>query len=83
MTSDLLSRGIPLALAREVVAELMPKDDELPLARDLVRRKWKQYEQLDEQTRWRRMAGLLARRGFSLDTIRAVLKHAPDEDPLP
>ena len=82
MTSDLLSRGIPLTLAREVVAELMPKDDELPLARDLVRRKWAQYKQLDEQTRWRRMAGLLARRGFSLDTIRAVLKHAPD-DPLP
>ncbi len=75
MVTDLLSRGIPLTLAREVTAELMPKADEEPLARDFVRRKQAQYAQLDEQTRWRRLAGALARRGFSLDTIRKVLRH--------
>jgi regulatory protein len=79
MVTDLLARGIPLALAREVTAELMPKSDELTLAREFVRRKQAQYAHLDEDTRWRRLAGMLARRGFSLDTIRAVLKQAPDD----
>ena len=79
MITDLLGRGIPLTLAREVVTELMPKVDELPLAQEFVRRKRAQYDHLDDQTRWRRMAGMLARRGFSLQTIRAVLKKdAPD-----
>jgi len=75
MVTDLLSRGISLALAREVTTELMPKTDEEPLAREFVRRKQAQYAHLDEQTRWRRLAGSLARRGFSLDTIRKVLKR--------
>ena len=73
MISDLLARGIPLTLAKEVVAEVMPKTDEIPLAREFVRRKQAQYAGLDDDTRWRRLAGMLARRGFSYDTIREVL----------
>jgi regulatory protein len=73
MITDLLARGIPLTLAKEVVAEVMPKADEVPLAREFVRRKQAQYAGLDDDTRWRRLAGMLARRGFSYDTIREVL----------
>lgn len=75
MVSDLLARGIPLTLAREVTTELMPKTDEALLAREFVRRKQAQYAHLDDDTRWRRLAGMLARRGFSLDTIRKVLQR--------
>ena len=75
MVTDLLARGIPLMLAKEVAAELMPKTDEVPLAREFVRRKQAQYAHLDDDTRWRRLAGMLARRGFSLDTIRKVLRR--------
>ncbi len=73
MVTDLLAHGIPLTLAKEVVQDVMPNEDEVPLARDIVRRKQAQYAHLDEETRWRRLAGLLARRGFSYDTIREVL----------
>ena len=73
MVSDLLARGIPLTLAKEVVAELLPKTDELALATEFVRRKLAQYARLDDATRWRRLAGPLARRGFSYHTIRQVL----------
>ena len=73
LVTDLLTRGIPLGLAKEVVVQLVPPTDEVPLARELVRRKQAQYGDLDKDTRWRRLAGLLARRGFSYDTIREVL----------
>lgn len=79
MISDLLARGISLTLAKEVVAETMPQTDELPLAREFVRRKQTQYAGLDGATRWRRMAGLLARRGFGWDTIRKVLGKTEEE----
>ncbi len=75
MVTDLLARGIPLILAREVTTELMPRTDEVPLAREFVRRKQAQYAHLDDDTRWRRLAGMLARRGFSFDTIRKVLQR--------
>ena len=79
MISDLLLRGIPLGLAKEVVADTMPPTDELPLAREFVRRKQGQYAGLDDATRWKRMAGLLARRGFSWDTIRKALGKTEEE----
>jgi regulatory protein len=80
---DLLQRGVGKKLAQEVIADLAPKENDEALARELVRRKLPMYSSLDEQTRRRRLMSLLARRGFSYETIGRVLpygKEADDED---
>ncbi|MBI5059556.1 regulatory protein RecX [candidate division KSB1 bacterium] len=78
---DLLARGIPMDIARKVVKVTTESTDEAALAMELVRRKLDHYHDLDERVRWRRLAGLLARRGFSPDTIRKVLREALKADP--
>ncbi len=74
---DLLQRGISKRLAQEVIAELAPPDQDEALARELLRRKWSLYADMDEPTRRRRIIGMLARRGFRYDTIEKVLKFGP------
>jgi regulatory protein len=81
LVRDLILRGIPRKLAQEAVQELSPPEDELPLAVEVVRRKLSVYVSLDEPTRRRRLASLLARRGFSYATIQKVLRLDPDQLP--
>ncbi|HEY3294651.1 MAG TPA: regulatory protein RecX [bacterium] len=76
---DLLQRGISKHLAQEVIAEMAPKDQDEALARELLRRKASLYAGLDDQTRRRRIMSMLARRGFSYDTIDKVLKAGPGD----
>jgi regulatory protein len=77
---ELAQKGIARTIAQEVVARLAPKEEDLKLARELVARKNAQYAGLDEQTRRRRLTSLLARRGFSFETIGKVLKMRLDAD---
>jgi regulatory protein len=77
---DLLARGIPMDVARKVVAATTAEHDEPTLAMKLVVQKLDHYRSLDDRARWRRLAGLLARRGFTPDTIRKVLRDALKAD---
>lgn len=52
--------------------------DEEALARQLVTERLSRLRLLDEQTRLRRMAGFLRRRGFSEEIIYRVLRAHPD-----
>jgi regulatory protein len=79
LVTELLSKGIGLALAKEVVDQLCTVGDEEKLARDLLARKQAQYASLEPHVRKRRLAALLARRGFRPDTIHRVLGAAPEE----
>ncbi len=78
---DLLARGIPMDIARKVVQASVQPGDEEELARDLIRRKWDASLSLDSATRRRRLGGLLARRGFSPEVIRKVLREFERSDP--
>ncbi|MDD5088272.1 MAG: regulatory protein RecX [bacterium] len=75
LVRELRQRGIAGPLAKSVADELAPRDSDMELARELIRRKQPSYKNLDPETRHRRLSGLLARRGFSFDTIRSVLRE--------
>jgi regulatory protein len=77
---ELIQRGVTRKLAQEAVTELSPPQNELALAREVIRRKQSAYSSLDQPTRYRRLAGLLARRGFSYATIQKALHITPDTD---
>lgn len=79
LTRDLAQRGVPRNLAQTVVNELAPKENDLDVARELLRRKSGQYASLDDMTRRRRLMALLARRGFSYDTIEKALTRSRDD----
>jgi regulatory protein len=76
---DLVTRGISGATAKQAVNENLDGDREFELARELLRRKSKQYASLDPETRKRRLTALLARRGFRPGTIFKVLDLPADD----
>jgi regulatory protein len=80
LIQDLIGRGIPALIAQEVVSELIADADETELARRLVESKLAQYRDLDPEVCKRRMAGLLARRGFRPQTIFTLLKLTNNSD---
>lgn len=78
---ELMQKGIPKDLIRQVLADrkeaATDPDSEQPtdedLAKEVVRRKERQYAHLDPETRKRRLIALLMRRGFSYDVARRIL----------
>ncbi|MGH3939973.1 MAG: regulatory protein RecX [Pseudonocardiaceae bacterium] len=64
LTTELRRRGVPDGLAREAVAAVQPEDEE-QRARELVRRKLRTSTVRDSSTLARRLAGMLARKGYS------------------
>ena len=85
LAGELRAKGVDSALVAEAVAEVDP-DDEEAAARRLVERKLVSTRGLDRQVRLRRLAGMLARRGYpeglALRVVRAALDAEPagDED---
>lgn len=77
---ELHQRGIEFALAKDVIAALAPAENDEQLARELLRRKAKLYDALDDLTRRRRLTALLARRGFSFNVIQKVLGRSPEAE---
>ncbi|MBU6389654.1 recombination regulator RecX [Patescibacteria group bacterium] len=81
LRNELRGKGV----AEEIIAGVLrerkeeaadPEEEqpsELELARELVKRRQRGYERLPADTRRRRIAALLQRRGFSMDTIRRIL----------
>ncbi|PWN02861.1 RecX family transcriptional regulator [Nocardioides silvaticus] len=73
LAQELRRKGIADETAREVLAEVDP-DDEEQVARDLVRKKLRSLRNVDDATAARRLAGLLARKGFPAGLAFAVVK---------
>ncbi|MEO0069691.1 MAG: RecX family transcriptional regulator [candidate division WOR-3 bacterium] len=69
--AELLKLGIPKEM---VEREIKAAPDEVAAAEMVVEHYLPRYRNLDPKTRKRRLIGLLARRGFSPETIARVLK---------
>lgn len=64
LSAELRRRGVPDDVAREAVGAVQPEDEE-QRARELVRRKLRTTTARDPGTVARRLAGMLARKGYS------------------
>ncbi len=72
IAAKLSQRGVPRDVATEALAQVSG-DDELQTALDLARRRWSRSPGIDPAVRRRRMAGMLARRGYSASIVSHVL----------
>jgi regulatory protein len=87
LAHELRRRGVDSALVEEAVAELAPEQEETA-ARALVARRLPSTRGLDAATRTRRLAGMLARKGYpaglSFRVVREALeREGVDEAELP
>ena len=69
---ELRGKGVDDQIAAEALAQIDPATEE-SAARDLVRRKLRSMRGLDDLTATRRLAGMLARRGYGADLVRRVV----------
>lgn len=85
LSHELRARGVADEVVKEAVAEVTP-EDELAAARELVRRKAPAMRDDDPARRTRRLAGMLARKGYSggvaMQAIREELRAADDDTDL-
>jgi regulatory protein len=74
LSQELRRKGVDDALVREAVGELDP-DEEVATARALVRRKLGTTRGLTTEARVRRLAGMLARKGYPAGLAFRVVKE--------
>ncbi|MHA6763211.1 recombination regulator RecX [Streptacidiphilus sp. PAMC 29251] len=79
LAMELRSRGVDQAVVAEAVERLDP-EQEAETARELVRRKLRSTRGLDRQVRIRRLAGMLARRGYPEGLALRVVRQALDDE---
>ncbi len=70
---ELRAKGIGREIIAETLADLVHDEAELKTARETAHKKLKTLQSADLETRRRRLAGFLERKGFSYDVIRVVL----------
>ena len=80
LAMELRSRGVDHTVVAEAVERLDP-EQEAVTARELVRRKLRSTRGLDRQVRIRRLAGMLARRGYPEGLALRVVREALDAEP--
>lgn len=73
LAQELRRKGVADQTAREVLAEVDPSDEE-QAARRLVRKKLRSLRGVDDATAARRLAGMLARKGYPAGLAFAVVK---------
>lgn len=73
LAQELRRKGVADETAREVLAEVDPADEE-QTARELVRKKLRGLRGVDDTVAARRLAGLLARKGYPAGLAYAVVK---------
>lgn len=78
LAQELRRKGIDDEIIKETIAQIDP-DDEADAARRLVDRKVRSMRGLDRQVATRRLAGMLARKGYSSGLAFAVVRDALDE----
>ncbi len=76
LRQELRTKGVDAELIDEAAAEVDSEID-LGVARDLVAARARSLERFPYQVRYRRMAGQLARRGFSSSVIATALRELP------
>lgn len=79
LAQELRQRGVDPDLVTEAVDRLDP-DQERETARALVARRLPGTRRLDRQSRTRRLAGMLARKGYPEGLALRVVREALDED---
>ena len=73
LAQELRRKGIDDEVAREVLDEVDPADEE-EAARALVRKKLRSLSRVDDTTATRRLVGMLARKGYGSGLAFAVVK---------
>jgi regulatory protein len=77
---ELRRKGIPQETVLEIVSGYKENSDEfIESAKAITAKKLKQMGKLPPETAARRITGFLARRGFSPDTVRQILKEVKKE----
>jgi regulatory protein len=79
LANELRAKGVAGDLVQRAVAQVEPEDEEAA-ARRLVERKLRSTAGLDRQVRLRRLAGMLARRGYPEGLALRVVRAALDEE---
>ena len=82
LTAELRAKGVDPEVAAEAV-DAVDEDDERAAARVLVERRLRGMTRLDRTTASRRLAGMLARKGYGGGLAAAVVREALDRSPLP
>ena len=77
---ELRSKGVDDEITRGVLDAIEP-DTEREIARGLVEKKLRSLHGLDRQVQTRRLAGLLARKGYGAEVSRQVIAEALDALP--
>ncbi len=72
---ELKDKGLDNEVISRVVGGVLTADLEIETARQAAERKLATMKALDRETRRRRLAGFLERKGFSYDVIGGVLKN--------
>ncbi|MGW8888825.1 recombination regulator RecX [Streptomyces sp. NPDC055749] len=79
LVRELRTKGVDSALIDEAVEQLAPEQEE-ETARDLVARKLRSTRGLDRDKRLRRLAGMLARKGYGEGMALRVVRQALAEE---
>lgn len=79
LAQELRTKGVEGALIEEAVGRLDAEQEEAT-ARDLVARKLRSTRGLDRDKRLRRLAGMLARKGYSQGLALRVVRQALEEE---
>lgn len=79
LAQELRTKGVDPALIGEAVAQLDPEREEAT-ARELVARKLRSTRGLDRDKRLRRLAGMLARKGYPQGMALRVVRQALEEE---
>ncbi|MFE6510792.1 regulatory protein RecX [Nocardioides sp. NPDC057767] len=82
LAQELRRKGIDDDVAREALDEIDP-DDEREAGRRMVRRKLRSLERFDDQTKTRRLVGMLARKGYGAGVAYGIVREElalADED---
>lgn len=78
---ELSAKGVDRETAEAALADLDP-EDELEAAKALAEKKARSLRSLEPHVARRRLAGVLARRGFPSSVVSAAVAHALSGDPV-
>lgn len=80
LSHELRKKGVDEELAQAVLEEIDP-EDERARAHELVEKKLRSMHGLDRAVQTRRLAGMLARKGYGPEVARVVINEALDAQP--
>ena len=72
---ELRDKGVDREIVRRTLADVLTADLEVETARKAAEGKLRTMKSVDRETRRRRLAGFLERKGFSYDVIHDVLRN--------